>query len=109
MVAIGTKRGYVGKYHRCSRLTETGALFPHSERQTFLGVCVNQGPQLVVLVDGRAEHVRMLLGRIESALRDRTDRRCFQKVRKGCKHGEIQVYKKLLVATCTCVYTCTYM
>ena len=41
-----TKRGYVGKYHRCSRLTETGVPFPR-------------------VVCGQVEHVRMLLGTIQ--------------------------------------------
>ena len=29
VAATETKHGYVGKYHRCSRLTETEALFPN--------------------------------------------------------------------------------
>ena len=46
----------------------------------------------------------MLLCRIKSALRDRTDRRCFYNVQEIRKHGEIQVYKKVLLATYMCIY-----
>ena len=44
VAAMETKRGYVGKYHRCSRLTEIGALFPGVRHipsgKCFLGVLI---------------------------------------------------------------------
>ena len=43
VAAMETKHGYVGKYHRCSRLTETGVLFPRVKHipsgKHFLWVC----------------------------------------------------------------------
>ena len=43
--AMKTRRGYVGKYTRCSILTETGVVFPRVRHcpgsKRFLGVCVN--------------------------------------------------------------------
>ena len=45
VAAMETKHGYVGKYHRCSRLTETGVLFPRVKHIPsgihFLWVCDN--------------------------------------------------------------------
>ena len=74
------KRGYVGKDHyiMCSILTKAGVLFPRI--RYFLGGFLGLLIRACGVVYDQAECVRMLLGRIESISRDRTDRRCFNSV-----------------------------